>query len=253
MDLLTLLGLILGIGGIVIGQFLESGEIGSLVQGTAAIIVFGGTIGAVTLSSTRQQLSIAWEGIKEVFRPEDEDLITKLRDEIISAAQLARKESVLALEKQLPKFSHPFMRSVFRHVVDGIEPSTIEEVFEKEILIEEERLNSGAKVFSDAGGFSPTIGIIGAVLGLIHVMAGLTDTAKLGPGIAVAFVATIYGIGSANLIFLPLGNKIRARNRSLANTKEMILSGALGIVKGLNPYIIREKLNAYIGEGAEKE
>jgi chemotaxis protein MotA len=155
------------------------------------------------------------------------------------------------LEKRLPHYHDLFMKNVFRFVIDGVEPGTIKDIFENEIYVEEERLLSGAKVYMDAGGFSPTVGIIGAVLGLIHVMENLTDTSKLGSGIAVAFVATVYGVGSANLIFIPLANKIKKKIKERSKTKEMILIGAISVLNGLNPYIIEEKMKAYLQDGSE--
>jgi chemotaxis protein MotA len=246
MDVATIVGLFLGIGGILVGQVLEGGHLSSIIQGTAAIIVFGGTIGAVMVGTPLPALRLGLQLLGSAFKDVEEGRLERIRDEIVASAQTARKDSILALEKQVNKYSHPYMRQVFKYVIDGIEPATIEEVFNEEIMQEEERMNAGAKIFIDAGGYAPTIGIIGAVMGLIHVMANLRDTSNLGAGIAVAFVATIYGVASANLIFLPIGNKIKARIRAESNVKEMILAGAVGIVKGYNPYIINEKLNAYI-------
>lgn len=245
MNFATWLGLAIGITAILAGHVLEGGHVGSIVQGTAAVIVFGGTLGAVFVSHSREQLSLSVSLLKEALfsTPNKRDSIAR---EIIEAAVLARKESILSIEKNLQNFSDHFTKTVFRFVIDGVEAATIREIFENEIDVEEERLLSGAKVFMDAGGFAPTIGIIGAVLGLIHVMENLTDTSKLGAGIAVAFVATVYGVGSANLIFIPLANKIRKRIKERSKTKEMILVGALGVLAGLNPYIIEEKLKIYL-------
>jgi len=142
-------------------------------------------------------------------------------------------------------FSDPFMRSVYRFVVDGVDPEIIRKVFEDEIDLNERRNMAAAKVWSDAGGFAPTIGIIGAVLGLIHVMGNISDTTALGKGIAVAFVATIYGVGSANLIFLPIANRLKTSIRYRSETERMILEGGLAVIGGLNPYIIEQKVEAF--------
>lgn len=245
MNFATWLGLAIGVTAILAGHVLEGGHVGSIVQGTAAVIVFGGTLGAVFVSHSREQLSLSVSLLKEALfgSPNKREIIAR---EIIEAAILARKESILSIEKNLHAFSDHFTKTVFRFVIDGVEAATIREIFENEIDVEQERLLGGAKVFMDAGGFAPTIGIIGAVLGLIHVMENLTDTSKLGAGIAVAFVATVYGVGSANLIFIPLANKIRKRIKERSKTKEMILVGALGVLAGLNPYIIEEKLKIYL-------
>ena len=223
----------------------EGGHLNSLLQFTAALIVFGGTLGAVLVSSTKADLKTSLNLLRLVFREvEIIDLETVVR-ELIESAHLARKDSILALERRLNRFTHPFMQNVFRFVIDGVEPQVLRDIFESQIALEEENLLAGAKVFSDAGGFAPTIGIIGAVLGLIHVMSNLSDTSQLGAGIAVAFVATIYGIGSANLLFLPIANKIRRKVRQQMDMKIMVLEGAIGIMNGLNPYIIEEKLKPY--------
>lgn len=244
MDFSIILGFVIGIGGILLGHAMDGGHVSSLVQATAGVIVFGGTFGAVLVATSgktvRESLSLL---MMTTFRPrEQREAIAK---EIVEAALTARKESILSLEKRLSTFSDPFMRQVFRFVVDGVDPSTIKELFENEIYQEENKQFAAARVFTEAGGYAPTIGIIGAVLGLIHVMENLTDTSKLGTGIAIAFVATVYGVGSANLIFLPLGVKAKRRAQERSKTKEMILMGALSILNGLNPYIIEEKMKSY--------
>ena len=245
MQMSTVLGLILGIGGILVGNFLEGGSVGSLLQLTAALIVFGGTLGAVMVSNRVEDLRSAWASLRSVFRANEaaeRDLIAK---EIIQTAQLARRESLLALEKSVNGFRDPFMRSVYRFAVDGVDPEVLRRIFSEEIVLNERRKMAAAKVWSDAGGFAPTIGIIGAVLGLISVMANLSDTAMLGQGIAVAFVATVYGVGSANLIFLPISNKLKVLIKFRSETEYMILEGALAVVGGLNPYLIEQKMRGF--------
>ncbi len=245
MDLVTVLGLFIGIGGIAGGMLLEGGHLGSILQLTAAIIVFGGTIGAVLVSTTREDLATAFGLLGLAFRDEKEADVEFIGQELIESAQLARKDTILALERRINNFSFPFMRNVFRFVIDGVDHKVMRDIFESQILMEEENLMAGAKVFSDAGGYAPTIGIIGAVLGLIHVMAHLSDTTKLGQGIAVAFVATIYGVGSANLVFLPIATKIKRKIRLQIDAKVMVLEGAIGILNGLNPYVIEEKVRSF--------
>jgi chemotaxis protein MotA len=245
MDFTTLIGLAVGLLGIVGGMFLEGGHIGSLVQATAAIIVLGGTVGAVMVSTNRHDLKMGLSLLKLGFGNggggDNPEVVVK---ELIEAAQIARKESLLALEPRVEKFTSPFMRNVFRFVVDGVDPVVLRDLFETKLSIEEENLLAGAKIYTDAGGYSPTIGIIGAVLGLIHVMENLTDTSKLGSGIAVAFVATVYGVGSANLLFLPLGSKIKRKVKEQIELKAMIVEGAVGIMNGLNPFVIEEKVRS---------
>lgn len=246
MDLTTILGLVLGIGGILLGQVMEGGHVGSIMQLTAALIVIGGTFGAVLVGTPMADVKTALKLLRMAFFNAGGDDPEKIIKELLDAAQIARKESILSLEKKLSQFTNPYMQTIFRFVIDGVDSNTIRDIFENEIYLEEEHLNAGAKFYTDAGGYAPTIGIIGAVLGLIHVMENLSDTSKLGAGIAVAFVATVYGVGSANLILIPLGNKLKRKVKNQAQMKEMILVGALGIVSGLNPFIIEEKLRAYI-------
>jgi len=248
MDLTTILGIIIGVGGILIGNTLEGGHFSSLLQGAAALIVFGGTFGATVVGNTAQDLRLAFVLFKESLKAGHEDLKAKVAEEIKEAANIARRDSLLALEGRLKNFSSPFMKNVFRLMIDGIEPETIRNLFESEIEVTQQRRLAGAKVWSDAGGFAPTIGIIGAVLGLISVMANLTDTSLLGQGIAVAFVATIYGVGSANLFFIPIANKIRRRIQQESELKQMILEGGLAIASGMNPYIVSEKIAAFMGD-----
>ena len=245
MDAATFLGLFLGIGAVFFGNLLEGGHVASLVQGTAAIIVFGGTLGATILSHGLNDVRLALQLFLASWQEPPAQRLKAVAQEIVSASQLARKESVLSLEKNLNSFSSPYMRNVFKYMIDGVEPEALRKIFEPEMRISEDRLLQGAKVWSDAGGFAPTIGILGAVLGLIHVMANLSDTSALGQGIAVAFVATIYGVGSANLIFIPISNRIKKQIHSETEVKEMILEGAIGISSGLNPYIVEEKMRLF--------
>ena len=245
MQMTTVLGLVIGIGGILLGNLLEGGHLDSLFQLTAFIIVFGGTLGAVMLSNRVEDLRLAIGYLKAAFTGTEARDRAVVAGEIIRAAQLARRESVLALETGLTKFTDPFMRSVYRFVIDGVDPEVLRGIFEEEILVTERRKLAAAKVWADAGGFAPTVGIIGAVLGLISVMANISDTSMLGQGIAVAFVATIYGVGSANLIFIPISNKLKMLIRFRSETETMILEGAVGIISGLNPYLIEQKMRAF--------
>jgi chemotaxis protein MotA len=248
MDMVTALGLVVGLVAIVGGMILEGGHVASLVQATAAIIVLGGTAGAVMVSTTREDLKMGLKLLKLGFGEDEGDKPETVVKELIEAAQLARKESILALDAKIPQFSSTFMQNVFRFMVDGVDPLVLREMFEAQLDIEEENLLAGAKIYVDAGGYSPTIGIIGAVLGLIHVMENLTDTSKLGSGIAVAFVATVYGVASANLLFLPLGAKIKRKVKQRIELKRVIIEGAVGISSGLSPFVIEEKVRACLHE-----
>jgi chemotaxis protein MotA len=229
----------------VAGNLMEGGSIGSLLQLTAAFIVFGGTLGATMLSNRSEDLKLAFEYLKYLFQASEVNERNTIASEIIQSAQTARRESLLALEKNLNKFHDPFMRSVYRFAIDGVDPDVLRKIFTEEISVNERRKMAAAKVWLDAGGFAPTIGIIGAVLGLISVMSNITDTSMLGQGIAVAFVATIYGVGSANLVFIPVSNKLKSLIRFRSETEYMILEGALAVVSGLNPYLIEQKMKSF--------
>ncbi len=245
MDAISLAGLLVGLGAIVLGQFLEGGNLSSLVQPTAFVIVVGGTLGAVMLQSP---LPIFLRGMamgKWVFMPPflaSQALI----EHIVEWSQTARKEGLLALEGYLAELTDPFLRKGLQLLVDGAEPERLREVLEVEMNSQEDQLKLAAKVWESAGGYAPTIGILGAVMGLIHVMENLSDPAKLGSGIAVAFVATIYGVGSANLIFLPVAKKLAAHVARQTTLREMFVDGLVGIANGDNPRIIESRLNGYI-------
>ena len=211
MDLATILGLVVGIGGILLGNMIEGGHTASLVQGAAAMIVLSGTAGAVMVSSKSRDIELGFQLLKKAFLKDDMTEAKKIYAELIECAKLAKKETPLAIETRLKGMRDPFLRNVMQNVVDAVDPKIVTSVFEQIIDMEEKKLNNGAKIWADAGGFAPTIGIIGAVLGLIHVMGNLSDTSKLGAGIAVAFVATVYGVGFANLIFIPIGNKLKKK------------------------------------------
>jgi chemotaxis protein MotA len=246
MEMTTVLGLLIGIGGILLGNAWEGGHLASLVQGPAAVIVLFGTFGAVFVSSRREDLKLGMKMFKLAFREPDHNEHEKVLKEITECARLARKESILAIENRIQQMKEPFLQNVMRTVVDGVEPKIIRDLFEKQIDLEEDRLMSGAKIWTEAGGYAPTVGIIGAVLGLIHVMGNLTDTSKLGGGIAVAFVATIYGVGFANLVFLPIGNKLKKWAAKEILMKEMILEGGLCVQAGLNPMLTEAKLKSFL-------
>lgn len=247
MDKATLIGLALGIGAILIGQALEGGRIGSIMQFTAAFIVLGGTFGAVFVSFPFDGVMGAFKDIKVTLKEPSHNPYQVIT-QITGYANKARKEGILSLEKEVKNVEDPFLKKALTMAVDGIEPHAIREAMETELGYLEEHGKMSSKVFKAAGGYSPTIGILGAVLGLIHVMENLNDPSKLGAGIAVAFVATIYGVGIANLIFLPLASKLELRHRHEMIIKEMILEGVVSVSTGENPRLIEEKLKAFLTE-----
>ncbi len=255
MDLSTIIGLVLAIGcPIILGPMLEGLHMGSIIQPTAAIIVFGGTIGATILAFPLKD-SIRAAGAMGTALRDPKDEKPALLERIVEMASLARREGLLALENKMEEETNPFLKKALRYLVDGLEPATIRTILEEEIEVRERQETTAAKVFEAAGGFAPTVGILGAVLGLIHVMQQLDDPSKLGEGIAVAFVATVYGVGSANLIFLPLAGKLKLKSQARSRVDFMILDGVLGILEGLNHHLIKERLSVYLLEdqgGAKK-
>lgn len=245
MEKISVAGLALGIAAIVVGQVLEGGHVGSLVQPTAFLIVMGGTLGAVMLQSPLPTFVSGMRMGSWVFFPPPVDP-QKLVTDVSRWSQTARKEGLLALEAQLNLLSDPFTKKGLQLLVDGAEPERLREVLEVEISVYEADLKLSARIWESAGGYSPTIGILGAVMGLIHVMENLSDPAKLGGGIAVAFVATIYGVGAANLVFLPVAKKLMANIARLVIHREMLVDGLVGIANGDNPRIVESRLRGYL-------
>ncbi len=247
MDKATLIGLVLALGAIVGGQVLEGGKLGSIIQLTAAIIVFGGTFGAVFISYPFKEVLGAFKGLRTIIKEPPRDPY-QIISQIITYANKARREGILSLEKEIKNVENPFLAKALTMAVDGIEPHVIREAMESELEYSNEYGKANSKVFKTAGGYAPTIGILGAVLGLIHVMENLSDPSKLGAGIAVAFVATVYGVGSANLLFLPFATKLEVRHRHQMITNEMILEGVVALSTGENPRLIEEKLTSFLSE-----
>lgn len=247
MDKASWFGLVVGFGAILLGNVLEGGHFNSLVQFTAALIVIGGTMGAVMVSSPEKDLRNAMSLFRSAFRRENQSDLQRSIQEIVDATRSVRKENLLVLEKV--RFSDGFVAKTVRNVLDGIDPQVIREIGEAEIDAREDEMMAAVKVWNDAGGFSPTIGIIGAVLGLIHVMGNLSDTSKLGAGIAVAFVATVYGVGFANLLFLPVANKLKKRVQRESRDRMVLLEGVLMMNTSLNPVVLEQKMKASITTG----
>ena len=245
MDKISVLGLFIGIAAIVGGQILEGGHVGSLSQPAALLIVLGGTMGAVMLQSPYATFMRGMRMVRWVWYPPTVDYLQLIK-QITSWSHLSRREGLLALENSMSQLKDDFARKGLQLLVDGAEPERLREVLEVDINTYEQELKMSARIWEAAGGYSPTIGILGAVLGLIHVMENLSEPSKLGAGIAVAFVATIYGVGLANLVFLPMSNKLKAHIHRLIVQREMIVDGLVGIANGDNPRIIESRLQGYI-------
>lgn len=247
MDKSSIGGVIVAIAGIVAGLLMEGGNLGQILQPTAAIIVFGGTLGAVLLQFPLSAVVAAFRKLGHVFAApgkRNDQLIQQL----VAFANKARRHGVVSLDGDLESVTDPFLKQSLMLAVDGTEPSELRKIMRVTLDSSadgEERLPA---VFESAGGFSPTIGILGAVLGLIQVMQHLDNINEVGRGIAVAFVATIYGVGAANLFFLPFAGKMRILLHADQQRREMMLEGVVSILEGMNPRMLELKLAGFIGE-----
>ena len=247
MDLTSIIGPIAGLSLILFAFIMEGGTIGSLIQLTAALIVYGGTFGAVIFSFSQEQLISSLIATKRVFFNQHSDM-KEIIAEIVRYATKARKEGVIVLEKEAKKASDPLIKLGLESVSDGADPTLVRDMLETQLEQMEESSKSDSKVWESAGAYAPTFGIIGAVMGLIQVMQNLSDPAALGAGIAVAFVATIYGLIGANLIFIPISTKIKNKDHHMFLAKQMIIEGILSIQAGESPALIERKLEAFILE-----
>lgn len=248
MDLTTALGIVIAAASVLGGQVLEGGHVSSIIQATAFIIVIGGTIGAICVQNP---LAVVLRGIRllsfALFEPKINAKQTIMQ--LVELSNVARKAGLLALEGKLKELRDPFLNKGVQMIVDGTEPKVIRDILEAEVEHHEEENLAAAKIWESAGGYAPTVGILGAVLGLIHVMENLADPSKLGSGIATAFVATVYGVGSANLLFLPIGNKLKYRIKQQTMLRAMMIEGLIGLAQGENPRLLQEKLECRLPEG----
>lgn len=251
MDKSSIAGTVIGIGGILGGLFLEGGKIGQVLQPTAAIIVFGGTLGAVLLQFPLTSVLAAFRRLKDVISEPDYDADAKIA-ELVAFAIRARREGIVSLDAQLSAVKDQFLKKSLMLAIDGTEPQELRKTMELDMDASAEQEEDIPRVFESAGGFAPTIGIIGAVLGLIQVMQHLQNIEEVGRGIAVAFVATIYGVGSANMFLLPVAGKLRMRIREAQVMREMTLEGVISILEGMNPRMLEIKLRGFLHETAEE-
>jgi chemotaxis protein MotA len=246
-DKASIAGLLLGLFGIIGGLLLEGGKLSQILQPTAAMIVFGGTAGAVLLQFPLPVVTSAVRNLARVFLDQGEDLEVGIKL-LVRLANRARREGIVHLDSELDRIGDPFLRKSLMLAVDGTEPHELRKIMELELDNQSERGEQMHGVFESAGGFSPTVGIIGAVLGLIQVMQHLDKIDEVGRGIAVAFVATIYGVAAANLVFLPAGGKLRIRLREEEVHREMMLEGVISILEGMNPRMLETKLRSFSSE-----
>lgn len=252
MDKGSIGGVIVALAGIIAGLLIEGGNLGQILQPTAALIVFGGTMGAVLLQFPLKTVISAFGGLGHIFAaPRKHD--TQLINLLVSFANKARRNGVVSLDSDLKTIQDPFLKQSLMLAVDGTEPVELRKIMRVSLdsqLESEERMPA---VFESAGGFSPTVGILGAVLGLIQVMQHLDNISEVGRGIAVAFVATIYGVGIANLFFLPFAGKMRIRIHDTHRRREMMLEGVVSILEGINPRMLEVKLGGFLNEPGKKK
>lgn len=254
LDKASFIGIVLALGGILAGLLLEGGTMSQVLQPTAAMIVFGGTLGAVMLQFPLAIVRLAFQSLGSVFinpQRNPQAVISQL----VHYAQMARRDGIVSLDSELPQIEDSFLKRSLMLAVDGTEPQELRKMMELELDNQAEYEEQVPQVFESAGGFAPTIGIIGAVLGLIQTMQHLDKIDEVGRGIAVAFVATIYGVGSANLLYLPMAGKMKLRIRDEQIMREMQLEGVASILEGMNPRMLETKLLGFLVEAnqAQKE
>jgi chemotaxis protein MotA len=252
MDISSLVGTLIALAGILAGLLLEGGHIGQILQPTAAMIVFGGTLGAVMLQYPLGVVAAAAKRLVRAFFHRDAGAEATIA-QLVAFANKARRSGIVSLDEDLKSIEDPFLKQAVMLAVDGTEPAELRKIMELQIENYFELEEKLPAVFESAGGFSPTIGIIGAVMGLIQVMQRLDHMDEVGRGIAVAFVATIYGVGAANIFFLPIAGKLRLRIREEQVHKEMTLEGVISILEGMNPRMIEVKLQSFLAEPPEEE
>ncbi|MFM9914056.1 MAG: flagellar motor protein [Methylophilaceae bacterium] len=250
LDTTTLIGVFMAFGAILGGQALEGGHAGTLMQLAAFIIVFGGTIGACLIQYPTPVFFLGVRLLKWVFMTPSVALESVI-EQVVGWGNTARRGGLLSLEPLIEEMNDPFMRKGLQMLVDGAEPEKLREMMEVEMDSYDEHHRQAARVWESAGGYSPTIGILGAVMGLIHVMGGLSaeggvDISSLGTGIAVAFVATLYGVGAANLFFLPFSNKIKSVIAREMVKRAMVVEGLVSVANGDNPRLIETRLRGFI-------
>lgn len=246
MDLSTVIGLIAGFGALIVGYLLEGGSVAALGQFSAAVIVFGGTAGAVIASFPLSELKKFPKWMKTAFTAQTFGT-AEAYETLVRFAEKARREGLLSLEQELEAVTDRFTHQGMQLVIDGTDPEITREILESNIAVLEKRHKVGISVFEAAGGFGPTLGIIGTVMGLVKVLGNLTDPSALSESIAAAFLATLYGVSSANLLWLPIASKLKMKDKAEVAAMEMVLDGILSIQAGENPSILKEKLKTHVG------
>ena len=245
MELSTPLGLVVGFGALIVSVFLEGGTPMALVNGSAALIVLGGTLGATLISFPLQRVMALPKLIAQSFQPAAGDP-QSLIELFVQLADQARREGLLSLEEEAGKIEDKFIKKGVMLVVDGVDPAMVRDILETDTHLVSQRHKQGYSILEAMGGFAPTMGIIGTVMGLVNVLSHLSDPENLGHSIAVAFIATLYGIATANLLWLPFGKKLKEKSQTELLGREVAIEGILAVQAGENPRIVREKLESFL-------
>jgi len=245
MDIATIGGLILGIGAVVVSFIMEGGHMGAIIQAPAMMIVLGGTIGASVITTSIKTLTNIPSFLRYAFKGESADLLQTI-DNIVSLSEKARREGILGLEKDMNKVKDPFFRKALQLVIDGTEVTVLKDILETEIAYIEDRHKKGILFFQKMGGFSPTLGIIGTVLGLIHTLGSTSDASRMAEAIAGAFIATLWGVAMANLCYLPISDKLKMRHEEELAKLDLVTEGVVSIQSGDNPRMVKTKLLSFI-------
>ena len=245
MDLATIIGLLLAWGALIGSLLMEGGDVRALINLPAALLVFGGTLGAATVSFRMSQIMGLPDVIKQAFNEQTHDPTAVIRL-LVRFAERARREGLLTLEAEAQRIDDPFLEKGVHLAIDGTDPEVLRDILTTEVHFLQSRHKTGESIFTTLGGFAPTLGIIGTVMGLIHMLANLSDPGKMGPLIAGAFIATLYGVSSANLLFLPIANKLKGRSQEEVLVREVMIEGILAIQAGDNPRIVDEKLRSFL-------
>ena len=245
MDLATIIGLVMGIGAIIGGFLMEGGSLRALVEPSAAIIVIPGTLGATLIGFSLKHTSKLPNIVKNAFQDGRIDRLELVRL-IVNLAKQARRSGILTLESEARNLENHFLRNAIQLVVDGTQPELVREILETEVDAMKSRHSFGAEFFASMGGYSPTLGIIGTVMGLVHMLENLDKPGSMGPAIATAFIATLYGVSLANLVYLPLSSKLKDKSKAEAASYEMAIEGILSLQAGDNPRIVALKMRPFL-------
>ncbi|MGE5620319.1 MAG: flagellar motor protein [Sphingomonadaceae bacterium] len=255
MNITTVVGMLLGFGALIVGVIMEDGDLVSFLKPSAAVIVLGGTFGAAMVSFPGTTLARLPRMISKAFVSKTADAVG-VADILVRLSERARREGLLALEEEVPKLENHLLRKGVMLVVDGTDPDLVRSVLLSDISVRDREVESDASLLEAMGGYAPTMGIIGTVMGLVNVLGNIEDPSHLGEAIAVAFIATFYGISTANLVWLPLGSKLKKQAEKTQLLDEMILEGLASIQSGENPRILQERLEPYLpreGRGKQTE